>query len=68
MEAVQAKSVVIHGPKMQEPGYEKLSALGISDVVLDRYDISSNKKYSDLNIRLIKIKSGNDLLLKTRCR
>ena len=39
-EAVQAKSVVIHGPKMQEPGYEKLSALGISDIVLDRYDIS----------------------------
>ena len=66
-EAVQAKSVVIHGPKMQEPGYEKLSALGISDIVLDRYDISKAiKKYSDLNIRLIKIKSGNDLLIKNK--
>ena len=66
-EAVQAKSVVIHGPKMQEPGYEKLSALGISDIVLDRYDISKAiKKYSDFNIRLTKIKSGNNLLIKNK--
>ena len=66
-EAVQAKSVVIHGPKMLEPGYEKLSALGISDIVLDRYDISKAiKKYSDFNIRLTKIKNGNDLLIKNK--
>ena len=32
-EALQARSVVIHGPRMLEPGYEKLSDLGISDVV-----------------------------------
>ena len=39
-EAIQAKSVVIHGPKMLEPSYEKLSELGISDTVNDRDDIS----------------------------
>ncbi len=52
---------------MQEPGYKKLSALGISDIVLDRYDISKAiKKYSDFNIRLTKIKNGNDLLIKNK--
>ena len=66
-EAVQAKSVVIHGPKMLEPGYEKLSVLGISDIVLNRYDISKAiKKYSDSNKRLIKIKSGNALLVQNK--
>ena len=52
---------------MQEPGYEKLFALGISDIVLDRYDISKAiKKYSDFNIRLTKIKNGSDLLIKNK--
>ena len=52
---------------MLEPGYEKLSALGISDIVVDRYEISEAiKKYSDLNISQNKIISGNDLLIKNK--
>ena len=35
-------------PRCSEPGYKKLSAYGITDIVLDRYDISKAiKKYSD---------------------
>ena len=33
MKLYKLNSVVIHGPKMLEPGYEKLSELGISDTV-----------------------------------
>ena len=42
-EALQASSI-IHGPKMLEPGYDKLSSIGISDVVENGYDISSGYK------------------------
>ena len=66
-EAIQGKSMVIHGPKMLEPGYEKLSALGISDIVLDRYDIGrAIKKYANLVNRVNKIKRGTDLLFQNR--
>ena len=44
-EALQANSIVIHGPKMNEPGYEQPASLGISDIVEDRYDISEIVKY-----------------------
>ncbi len=62
-EALQASSVVIHGPKMLEPGYEKLSSLGISDVVVNRYEIfSALVKYSSANHREKKIKRGLDYI------
>ncbi len=62
-EALQAKTTVIHGPKMLEPGYEKLVSLGISDVVFDRYDICEALiKYSNSGNRIQKIIRGSDLL------
>ena len=62
-EALQAKSVVIHGPKMLEPGYEKLSELGIADNVHDRFDISKALlKYSVISARGPKIRAGAKLI------
>ena len=62
-EALQANSIVIHGPKMIEPGYEKPASLGISDIVENRNDISSAVvKYSVANHRKEKIKRGQDLI------
>ena len=62
-EALQAKSVVIHGPKMLEPGYEKLSELGVADTVKDRFDISrALVKYSVTSIRKPKITAGIKLM------
>ena len=62
-EALQANSIVIHGPKMIEPGYEKLALLGISEIVGNRNDISSAVvKYSVANSRKEKIKRGQDLI------
>ncbi len=62
-EALQASSVVIHGPKMLEPGYERLSSLGITEMVTNRYDISSAVvKYSIANLRKKKIKRGLDYI------
>ena len=62
-EALQAKSVVIHGPKMLEPGYEKLSELGIADTVHDRFDISKALvKYSVISAREPKIRAGTKLI------
>ena len=62
-EALQANSVVIHGPKMIEPGYEKPASLGISDIVENRNDIANAViKYSVANRRKEKIKRGQDLI------
>ncbi len=67
-EALQAKSVVIHGPKMLEPGYEKLAELGIADTVNDRFDIyQALVKYSVSSRREPKIRAGTKLIsLNTR--
>ena len=62
-EALQANSIVIHGPKMIEPGYEKPASLGISDIVENRNDIANAViKYSVANRRKEKIKRGQDLI------
>ena len=62
-EALQSKSVVIHGPKMLEPGYEKLSELGIADTVNDRFDICrALVKYSAFSAREAKIRAGIKLM------
>ena len=62
-EALQAKSVVIHGPKMMEPGYEKLSELGIADTVNDRFDIyRALVNYSVSSSRKAKIRAGIRLM------
>ena len=62
-EALQAKSVVIHGPKMLEPGYEKLSELGIADTVNNRFDIyRALVKYSVSSKREAKIRAGINLM------
>ena len=62
-EALQANSVVIHGPRMIEPGYEKPASLGISDIVENRNDISSAViKYSVATRRKEKIKRGQELI------
>ena len=62
-EALQAKSVVIHGPKMLEPGYKKLSELGITDTVCDRFDIyRALVKYSVPSTREAKIRAGTNLM------
>ena len=62
-EALQANSIVIHGPKMNEPGYEKPASLGISDIVENRNDISrAVVKYSVADRRKEKIKRGQDLI------
>ena len=62
-EALQAKSVVIHGPKMLEPGYEKLSELGVADIVNNRVDISrALVKYSVTKTRKQKITAGINLM------
>ena len=62
-EAIQAKSVVIHGPKMVEPGYEKLANLGISEVVCNRHEIAKSiVKYSISEERQQKIRLGIKLL------
>ena len=62
-EALQAKTTVIHGPRMSEPGYEKLVSLGISDIVFDRHDIcQSLVTYSYSANRIPKINNGSNLL------
>jgi 3-deoxy-D-manno-octulosonic-acid transferase len=62
-EALQANSIVIHGPKMIEPGYDKPASLGISDIVENRNDIANAViKYSVANRRKEKIKRGQDLI------
>ena len=62
-EALQANSIVIHGPKMNEPGYEKPASLGISEIVENRNDISrAVVKYSVADRRIEKIKKGQDLI------
>ena len=66
-EALQAKTTVIHGPKMLEPGYEKLVSLGISDIVFDRHDIcQSLVTYSYSASRMQKIKQGSNLLAQNK--
>ena len=66
-EALQASSLVIHGPKMLEPGYDKLSSIGISDIVENRYDISSAViKYSVAKLREEKIKRGLDYIKRNK--
>ena len=66
-EALQAKTTVIHGPRMLEPGYEKLVSLRISDIVYDRYDIyESLIKYSHSANRIPKLNLGNDLLAQNK--
>ncbi len=66
-EALQASSIVIHGPKMLEPGYAKLSSLGISDVVENSYDISKAVvKYSVAGLREEKIKKGLDYIKRNK--
>ena len=66
-EALQASSIVIHGPKMLEPGYDKLSAIGISDIVENMYDISSAViKYSVAQRRGEKIKRGLDYIKRNK--
>ena len=60
---MQAKSVVIHGPKMLEPGYGKLSELGIADTINDRLDIhQALVKYSVSSEREPKIRAGINLI------
>ena len=62
-EALQARSVVIHGPKMLEPGYKKLSKLGVTDIVNNRFDIfQALVKYSVPSIREPKIIAGTKLI------
>jgi len=64
---LQASSLVIHGPKMLEPGYDKLSSIGISDIVENRYDISSAViKYSVAKLREEKIKRGLDYIKRNK--
>ena len=66
-EALQAKTTVIHGPKMLEPGYEKLVSLGISDIVFNRYDIcESLVTHSYSPNRLPKINHGLGLLAQNK--
>ena len=66
-EALQAKTTVIHGPRMLEPGYEKLVSLGISDIVFDRYDIcESLVTYSSSANRTPKINHGSGLLAQNK--
>ena len=66
-EALQAKTTVIHGPRMLEPGYEKLVSLGISDIVFDRHDIcESLVTYSYSANRTPKINHGSDLLAQNK--
>ncbi len=66
-EALQENSVVIHGPKMLEPGYEALLNLGISDLVNNRLDISKAVlKYSHRSIREPKLRKGIDFLQRNK--
>ncbi len=66
-EALQAKTAVIHGPKMLEPGYEKLVSLGISDIVHNRHDIcESLVACSHSAKRMQRIKHGSNLLAKNK--
>ncbi len=66
-EALQASSIVIHGPKMLEPGYGKLSSMGISDIVENRYDLSSAVvRYSVASRREEKIKRGLDYIKRNK--
>ncbi len=66
-EALQASSIVIHGPKMLEPGYDKLSSIGISDIVENRHDISSAViKYSVAKSREERIKKGLDYIKRNK--
>jgi len=66
-EALQAGSIVIHGPKMLEPGYDKLSSIGISDIVENRHDISSAViKYSVAKRRKERIKRGLDYIKRNK--
>ena len=66
-EALQAKTTVIHGPRMLEPGYEKLVSLGISDIVFNRYDIcESLVTHSYSPNRLPKINHGLGLLAQNK--
>ena len=66
-EALQAKTTVIHGPRMLEPGYEKLVSLRISDIVFDRYDIcEAIVIYSCFANRKPKIKLGSNLLAQNK--
>ena len=66
-EALQAKTTIIHGPRMLEPGYEKLVSLRISDIVFDRYDIcKALVTYSFSANRKPKIKHGSNLLAQNK--
>ena len=58
-EAIQENCVVIHGPKMLEPGYDNLKKIGITDVVSNRHEIASALvKYSLPKSRSVKIVKG----------
>jgi 3-deoxy-D-manno-octulosonic-acid transferase len=66
-EAVQENCVVIHGPKMLEPGYNSLLEEGVSEEVFNRYDISNAViKYSLLGQRRAKVLAGRNLLDKNK--
>ncbi len=66
-EAVQAGCLVIHGPKMLEPGYSKLFEEGISEIVSDRSEICQALiKYSSLKNRKIKLKKGKNFIYGNR--
>ena len=66
-EALQAKTTVIHGPRMLEPGYEKLVTLGISNIVFNRHDIcESLVTYSHSANRTQKIKRASNLLAQNK--
>ena len=52
---------------MLEPGYDKLSSIGISDIVENRHDISSAViKYSVAKHREKRIKRGLDYIKRNK--
>tara|TARA_B100001250_G_C19778198_1_gene780595 strand:+ start:451 stop:1752 length:1302 start_codon:yes stop_codon:yes gene_type:complete len=66
-EAIQSNCLVMHGPKMLEPGYSILKEKGISDEVSNRFEISKALvRYASPNERDEKIIKGKKLILKNR--
>ncbi len=66
-EAIQSNCLVIHGPKMLEPGYADLLNLGITDIVDDRYQIANAlTKYSLPKSRSCKLMKGKKFIINNK--
>ena len=66
-EAVQSGCLVIHGPKMLEPGFGTLKDLEIAEEVSDRYEISEAlAKYASPEKRKAKVTIGKKLISQNK--